>query len=100
MRINNRKAASRYAQKGETMKTIKIFLVFVLGVVSGGLIFGFQGPAPSQAGSNLPSDLFSLQASYTDKQRLCIKSKYRAKYKVTKAFKTGDICIGGFISTK
>ncbi len=82
------------------MNKIKFILVFVLGVVSGGLIFGFQGPAPSQAGGTLPSDLFSLQATYIDKQRLCIKTKYQAKYKVTRTFKTADKCIGGYIATK
>jgi hypothetical protein len=80
------------------MKTIKFILVFALGVVAGGLIFGFQGPAPSQAEGNLPSDLFYLQASYPDRQRFCIKSNYRAKYKVTGTFKTTDKCIGGFIT--
>ena len=82
------------------MNKIKLILVFVLGVVAGGLIFGFQGPAPSQAGNNLPSDLFYLKDNYSDKQALCIKNDYQEKYRVLRVDKTSEVSINVWLSIK
>jgi hypothetical protein len=83
------------------MKTIKFILVFALGVVAGGLIFGFQGPAPSQAEGALPSDLFYLARNFSNKQYYCINTSKYPNYQVTEAGKTSSgSCIYAYISKK
>lgn len=75
------------------MRLLKTVLVFVAGIMAGGLIFGFSGPATSQAGGGAPTDLFRLTSNQvgTDqhKQYYHIKSKYQSKYMVLSAGKAG-----------
>jgi hypothetical protein len=63
-------------------------LVFVAGIMAGGLIFGFSGPATSQAGGPAPTDMFILKANYIVdgkyKQFFDMQDKYKSKYKVLK----------------
>lgn len=83
------------------MKIVKTVLVFVLGVMAGGLIFGFQGPAPSLAGGSLPTDLFYLSNNYPNKQYYCIKTGKYPNYKVTSVTTTASgNCMVGYIGEK
>jgi hypothetical protein len=70
------------------MRLLKTILVFAAGIVAGGLIFGFSGPATSQAGGAAPADMFRLGGNYIVdgkyKQYFYIQDKYKSKYKVVK----------------
>jgi hypothetical protein len=75
------------------MRLLKTLLVFVTGIIAGGLIFGFSGPATSQASGYAPTDLFFLSSNISGtskfKQYYRIKPEYKSKYKVLDAGKAG-----------
>lgn len=70
------------------MKLSKTLLVFVAGVLAGGLIFGLGSRAISQAGAMAPSDLFVMSLNQGRpglyKQYFDMKDKYKSKYRLSK----------------
>ena len=67
------------------MKLVKTSMVFVLGLVAGGLIFGLYGPINSQA-EGVPGDILTLNDSsyYMDQTKFMQIYYVDKKYKVEK----------------